>query len=107
MRALLSLMAVSLLRNVEAVSMKAESTSAEKKGKHLAQVNQLFVTGNFIDESWICANEGKDCICKAGSTIWYGHGGDWTSKEAKTGTTKCANSVFGDPKKGTRKVCYC
>ena len=61
----------------------------------------------FIDGAEFCGWENKNCECAAGNTVWYGYGEKWTSKKLTTDNVKCSNSVFGDPKPGTRKMCYC
>ena len=52
----------------------------------------------------LCAKEWDECTCFG--PVRYGHGTDWITKDA-TGTILCENSVFGDPKRGTIKECYC
>jgi len=51
-----------------------------------------------------CADEGGRCSCTG--KVRYGHGTSWATKQS-SGAIQCTNGVFGDPKRGTRKACFC
>lgn len=55
---------------------------------------------------WLpCAVEGGRCNVLGLTTVRYGDGGSWVYGEA-TSPFACSNSIFGDPKVGTKKICY-
>ena len=51
-----------------------------------------------------CASEGGTCQCFG--TVKYGHGKNWETRRSN-GQMACSNQVFGDPKRGTKKACFC
>lgn len=51
-----------------------------------------------------CAKENGTCECEG--TVKYGVGDSWATKNV-SGTIKCSNSIFGDPKYGYAKKCIC
>jgi alpha-L-rhamnosidase len=52
-----------------------------------------------------CAHENDLCAFTGTTTVYFGSGGDWTSK-ALTGGTSCTDTVFGDPDYGVVKACF-
>ena len=64
-----------------------------------------------------CATEGGVCNCAEGGKIGYGDP-KWVKngrkrndklvvKKSESGTLRCTNQVFTDPKVGTKKACWC
>lgn len=67
--------------------------------------NQPIPTPTPVPVSWIdCAMEGGTCSFQGTTTVRYGFGDKWASKEA-TESIGCTNGVFGDPAVGVGKVC--
>ena len=52
-----------------------------------------------------CGPENSLCSFFGTETVYFGAGGDWTSKSV-TGGTPCTDAVFGDPDYGVVKACY-
>eukprot|EP00667_Euglena_gracilis_P004639 EG_transcript_4664 len=52
-----------------------------------------------------CADEGGSCSCSG--LVQFGVGSTWTTPRAVSEQIACSNSVFGDPKPGQVKACYC
>jgi len=60
-----------------------------------------------LGETEKCADENADCECEIGGYVWYGEGSHWHFIQIETSSIQCSNDVFGDPKAGTYKHCYC
>jgi alpha-L-rhamnosidase len=52
-----------------------------------------------------CAHENDLCSFTGNATVYFGSGGNWTSKTL-TGGTPCTDTVFGDPDYGVAKACF-
>lgn len=54
-----------------------------------------------------CAREGERCSFSGTRTVRYGANSSWVVRQvtASGGGVACTNSVFGDPLKGTKKMC--
>eukprot|EP00667_Euglena_gracilis_P003082 EG_transcript_3090 len=52
-----------------------------------------------------CADEGGTCSCSG--SVQYGAVDTWTAPRDFTGPVACSNGIFGDPRPGRVKACYC
>jgi alpha-L-rhamnosidase len=52
-----------------------------------------------------CGPENSLCSFYGTETVYFGAGGDWTSKSV-SGGAPCTDAVFGDPDYGVVKACY-
>ncbi|MFJ5301957.1 hypothetical protein [Streptomyces sp. NPDC088350] len=53
-----------------------------------------------------CASENGTCAVSGTTAVAYGASARFTYA-TETGSTPCANAVFGDPASGSAKNCYC
>jgi len=67
----------------------------------------LALLSTFSNAGWQkCASENGYCNCWH-SWVAYGHGSNWAKFKHVSNGIGCNNHVFGDPKRGTTKSCYC